>query len=104
MNYLFRFLFLVILVLTPAFSMAEDTVVQHDRIRLDSVQAYFSQEKHLKILVRPLISTGRFVFQAPGSLRWEYSTPLRSVLIMHDGRIKKYVEVNGKLTEERGLE
>ncbi len=103
MKHLASFLFLCILTLFPAFSMAEDTVVQHDRVRLHSVQADFNQEKHLKILVRPLISTGRFVFQAPGSLRWEYSTPLRSVLIMHDGKIKKYVEVNGELVEERGL-
>jgi outer membrane lipoprotein-sorting protein len=102
-KHLSSLLVLFILILSPAVSRSGDTVVQHDRVRLDSVQADFSQEKHLKILVRPLISTGRFVFQAPGSLRWEYSTPLRSVLIMHDGRIKKYVEVNGDLVEERGL-
>ena len=76
---------------------------QRDPVVLHSVQADFSQEKHLKILARPLVSTGRFVFQAPGSLRWEYTKPLRSVLVMHEGRIRKFTEVNGKLAEEHGL-
>lgn len=90
-----------VLASTVSWSGQQETI--RDPVVLHSVQADFSQEKHLKILVRPLVSTGRFVFQAPGSLRWEYSRPLRSVLVMHDGRIKKYVEVNGELVEERGL-
>ncbi len=71
-------------------------------VRLDSVQADFTQEKHLPILARPLISHGRFVFQAPGSLRWEYLDPVRSVLLMHKGAITKLVDRDGQLQRDHG--
>lgn len=68
--------------------------------RLRSVQADFSQEKHLKILVRPLSSSGRLLFQAPGSLRWEYTAPVASIMLLHDGAMKKFVRRDGQWTEE----
>jgi hypothetical protein len=70
---------------------------------VQSVQADFVQEKHLKILVRPILSSGRFVFRAPRSLRWEYRKPFRSILLMNDGRIRKFVEHNGQLMEDRTM-
>jgi outer membrane lipoprotein-sorting protein len=72
-------------------------------LHLQSVQADFVQEKHLKILVRPLVSTGTFTFQAPQSLRWEYRTPVPSILLMHGGRVKKFVERDGRLMEDQGM-
>ncbi len=77
--------------------------VDPETIVVQSVQADFVQEKHLKILVRPLVSTGAFTFQAPQSLRWEYKTPVPSVLLMHGGKIKKFVERDGQLVEDQGL-
>lgn len=71
--------------------------------RVESVQADFVQEKNMAILARPLISTGQFLFQAPGSLRWEYFTPLHSVLLMENGEIRKFVKKDGDFTEERGM-
>ena len=73
-------------------------------IQLRSVKADFVQEKHLKILARPIISTGTFTFQAPQSLRWEYRKPLHSILLMHGGKVKKFIEHDGKLTEEKGMQ
>ena len=75
----------------------------HETIRLQSIQADFIQEKHLKILARPLVSTGTFTFQTPQSLRWEYRTPVPSVLLMHGGKIKKFVERDGQMVEDKGL-
>jgi outer membrane lipoprotein-sorting protein len=72
-------------------------------IPLQSIQAGFVQEKHLKILARPLVSTGTFTFQAPGSLRWEYKSPVASVLLMYRGKIRKFVERDGQLVEDKGL-
>jgi len=71
--------------------------------RLRSVQADFIQEKHLKILARPIISTGTFTFQAPQSLRWEYKTAVHSVLLLHNGRMKKFIEKDGRLVEEKAM-
>lgn len=68
--------------------------------KVTSVQARFVQEKHLPILTRPLIARGRFMFQGPDSLRWEYQEPVRSVLLMHQGRTRRFVESDGKMVEE----
>ena len=73
-------------------------------VQLRSVKADFVQEKHLKILARPIISTGTFTFQAPQSLRWEYQKPLHSILLMHGGKVKKFIERDGQLTEEKGMQ
>jgi len=72
-------------------------------IELHSIQADFTQEKHLKILVRPLVSKGSFTFQTPQSLRWEYLSPVPSVLLMHGDRIRKYVQRDGQMVEDKGL-
>ncbi|HHB75226.1 MAG TPA: outer membrane lipoprotein carrier protein LolA [Desulfobulbus sp.] len=72
-------------------------------VRVQAVQADFSQEKHLKILVRPLISRGRFLFKAPDSLRWEYTSPFHSVLLMDKGRVRKFIEKNGRFVEDTGM-
>lgn len=76
---------------------------EQESIALQSIQADFIQEKHLKILIRPLVSTGTFTFQTPQSLRWEYLAPIPSVLLMHGDKIKKFVERDGQLVEDKGL-
>jgi outer membrane lipoprotein-sorting protein len=72
-------------------------------VQIHSIQADFTQEKHLKILARPLISTGTFTFAAPQSLRWEYTTPVPSILLMHGGKIRKYLQRDGELVEDKGM-
>jgi outer membrane lipoprotein-sorting protein len=67
-----------------------------------SLSADFVQEKHMKILARPLVSSGVFYFQSPASLRWEYRTPVRNILLMHDNRTERYVETASGLTRETG--
>ena len=65
-----------------------------------SLKAGFVQEKHMKILARPLVSRGGFIFQAPDSLRWEYTEPLKSVLVMHKGQIRRFVNKDDRLVED----
>jgi outer membrane lipoprotein carrier protein len=69
---------------------------------ITSVRAEFVQQKHMHILSRPLVSTGLLYFKAPGSLRWEYLSPLQSILLMHDGRTRRYSKQNGEFTEDSG--
>ena len=68
--------------------------------QIKSVQAVFIQEKHLKILARPLISNGSFYFESPGSLRWEYIMPIHSILLMHNGTTRRYIESDGHFKED----
>jgi outer membrane lipoprotein-sorting protein len=70
---------------------------------IESVQSDFIQEKHLKMLVRPIISTGKLLFQAPKSLRWEYTSPFASILLMHEGKVKRIIERDGRFQEEKGM-
>ena len=78
--------------------------VERDAVSLHSIKADFVQEKHLKILAKPLISTGTMTFQAPQSLRWEYKTPIPSILLMNGSKVKKYIERDGQLVEDRGMQ
>jgi outer membrane lipoprotein-sorting protein len=67
---------------------------------VSTVKAEFVQEKHMKILARPLISHGNFLFQAPDSLQWEYTQPVKSVLVLHKGQTRRYVDKEGVLMED----
>lgn len=46
----------------------------------------------MKILAKPLISRGKFRFRMPGALRWEYTEPIRSVLLLYNGRSQRYIQ------------
>lgn len=69
---------------------------------VSSIQAEFVQEKHLKILVKPLISNGKFYFKVPGSLRWEYQAPIENILIMHQGQGQRWVKRGSELIPDTG--
>lgn len=74
--------------------------IRRESAQVQSVQARFIQKKQMKILSRPLLSEGRFFFQAPASVRWEYTTPVKSILLMHGGALKRYIYSGGGFTEE----
>ncbi len=59
--------------------------------RITSVKGDFVQEKHMPILAKPLIAHGYFAYQRPASLRWEYRKPIKSVLLLHDGDVHRYL-------------
>lgn len=67
---------------------------------VSTVKAEFIQEKHMTILARPLTSGGTFLFQAPDSLKWEYTQPVKSVLVLHKGQTRRYVDKEGVLVED----
>ncbi len=68
--------------------------------QIRSVRADFVQEKHLKILTKPLISKGVFYFRMPDSLRWEYTEPVQSILLMYDGETRRYIQSSGVYIED----
>jgi hypothetical protein len=70
--------------------------------RITSVEARFMQKKTLPMLSRPFVSEGRFFYQTPAQLRWEYDRPIRSVLIMNNGAVKRYLRDPGGWREETG--
>lgn len=59
---------------------------------IQSVASDFTQEKHLAMFDEVLVSEGRFAFEKPGSLRWEYTTPFRAGFLLKDGKGKEWDE------------
>ena len=100
---IFRTTCLVLLLLCSGTSSHGLEKSEFSAVRVDSVQAEFVQEKQLPILAHPILSNGRFVFRAPASLRWEYFSPIRTVLLMDSGTTRKFVEHEGTFREERGM-
>jgi outer membrane lipoprotein-sorting protein len=94
---------LVLLLFCPVTLLLATAASRPEPLHVQSVQADFIQEKHLKILARPIISTGTFAFQAPRSLRWEYRTAIPSILLMHDGKVTKFIQRDGKFVEDKGM-
>ena len=76
--------------------------IRRESAKIKSVSAHFSQEKHLQILSRPIVSKGLFYFQTPDSVRWEYISPIRSVLLMQKGNIRRYTVGSRGLVEDKG--
>jgi outer membrane lipoprotein carrier protein len=70
--------------------------------RITSIEARFVQKKTLPMLAKPFVSEGRFLYQTPGQLRWEYDRPVRSVLLMNGGTIKRYLREPAGWREETG--
>ena len=68
--------------------------------QVQTVKCDFIQEKHIKILANPLVSEGALYFKVPGSLRWEYISPIRSILLMHQGKTKRFVKRNDAFIED----
>ena len=69
---------------------------------IHSIETDFFQEKRLPILSSPLVSTGRFQFRAPDALRWEYVTPVKSVLKSFKGKTERYLQSDTGALEASG--
>lgn len=89
----------IFFLLTPGYADDWDEVREAAK-NIKSVCADFTQEKHMKILVKPLLSKGKFYFNSPDSLRWEYISPLRSILMMYKGKVRSYAEGTNGLAED----
>lgn len=100
---LLRLLVVALALVLSMTAVAAAEPAEAPRVQLQSVQANFFQEKHLKILAQPITSRGVFAFQSPRSLRWEYLYPVRSLLLVHEGSMKKLVEQDGKLVNDPGM-
>ncbi|MFI3156360.1 MAG: outer membrane lipoprotein carrier protein LolA [Methylococcaceae bacterium] len=50
-------------------------------------QGDFQQQKHLKILHKPLISTGSFTYHQSKGVIWKTLTPVASLLLVNDSKL-----------------
>ncbi len=54
--------------------------------KTNSIKSDFVQEKHLEILETPLISKGKFYYKKQNNIRWEYTEPLKYIIVIHNGK------------------
>ena len=54
--------------------------------KTNSIKSDFVQEKHLEILETPLISKGKFFYKKQNNIRWEYTEPLKYIIVIHKGK------------------
>ena len=90
-----RFIFLSALITVVVFSTemapAQDLTSLKEAFRnIRSVKAEFSQKRSIQILTKPLFSEGKLFFYTPDSLRWEYLSPLRTVMLQKGNTIQIY--------------
>lgn len=95
----FRKFFVLIAILVqgnPAIGLSQDwggLKAAAENIR--TLKADFTQKRYLKIFKDPLISKGRLYYKAPDLLRWEYFSPLRSVMLKRGESINVYQFLEG---------
>ena len=95
-----RSIFLAMLITVAIFSadisLAQDlTSLKEAFSNIRSVKAEFLQKRFLPILTKPLFSEGKLFFYTPDSLRWEYLSPLRSVMLQKGNKIQIYNFIDG---------
>lgn len=59
---------------------------------ITSIETNFVQTRTLKILSKPLVSRGTMAFRRPNDLRWEYQSPLQTLLVAHGGDIHRLIK------------
>jgi outer membrane lipoprotein carrier protein len=65
--------------------------------KLRSLSADFAQEHASAVIATPLRESGKFYFQKPDRMRWEYDEPEPQVFVYKDGRVWNYVPEDHQL-------
>lgn len=71
-------------------SVADDAVLAEIAARLAKTpitQGNFQQQKHLKVLHKPLISTGSFTYHQSKGIIWKTLTPVASLLLVNESKL-----------------
>ena len=61
-----------------------------------SVRADMVQEKRLEVFDDVVVSTGVMTLRLPEATRWEYTAPIRSIMVMKGSRARLWHESTGK--------
>lgn len=69
---------------------------------IKSLETTFVQTRTLKLLRKPLVSRGSLAFRRPNDLRWEYESPLPTLLVAHGGDIHRLVKRDGIWVDDAG--
>ena len=74
--------------------------IEKNMSQVKSISGKFTQKKNVKILTRPLISKGKLYYLSPDSIRWEYTEPVKSIMLVNNGNVKRFIMKNNKFIED----
>ncbi|WP_119343664.1 LolA family protein [Facilibium subflavum] len=104
-----RFFFLAILTLFVCNVYADDSVFSHPlsqkdkpvfteiqkaQAQMDHIRGDFTQTRNMKLLSRPLKSSGTFELDKSKELTWSQEKPFKSTLVVTDNEIRQSIEDN----------
>jgi len=61
-----------------------------------TIEAAFVQTRQLRILRKPLVSRGAMAYRRPNDLRWEYQSPLETLLLVRGGAVERLLKHHGQ--------
>jgi outer membrane lipoprotein-sorting protein len=90
----------LLLVASPARSAAAPWYQDWNSIRqaaagIKTIETSIVQTRTLKILSRPLVSRGIMAYRRPNDLRWEYRSPLQTLLVVRAGNVRRLIKHDG---------
>ncbi|WP_395946932.1 outer membrane lipoprotein carrier protein LolA [Caedibacter taeniospiralis] len=72
--------------------------VQQEQAKIDHVYGQFIQIRHMKLLSKPLKSSGTFELSKKNGLKWLQEKPFQSTLIITSDKIEQSIEGNPAIT------
>ena len=64
---------------------------------INSIESDFTQEKYLSVMSEKIITKGHFCFKKVNMLRWEYTDPLKYLIVIN--KDKMFIKDNGKVSK-----
>jgi outer membrane lipoprotein-sorting protein len=76
----------------PAFWYQDLESIRKAAATVQTLEAAFVQTRTLKILKKPLVSRGLVAYRRPNDLRWEYQSPLATLLVVRQGNAQRLLK------------
>lgn len=90
-----KFILGLLLVCAFAFAVfAQQTGNQRisDFANVQTIASSFEMKQYVSIADKPFVTSGRFYFQKPGNLRWEYLSPYKRGIVINGPKILEWEE------------
>lgn len=72
------------------------TGIRAAAVAVKTIETAFVQTRHLRILRKPLVSRGVMAYRRPNDLRWEYQSPLQTLLLVRGGVVERLIKHGGQ--------
>jgi len=84
------------------FKPMKDTVTFKKKVsdngkKINTIESNFVQEKFLNVMSEKIISKGYFCFKKENNLRWEYTEPIKYVIVIN--KEKMFIKSNNKVNK-----